>query len=74
MAAYYSSNRAPTDWPVWMRRIASPSRGATERILNFGSRFSGDRGIVSVNTNYLMGDFSSRSTAGPERIGCVAAA
>ena len=40
----------------------------------FGSRFSGGIGIVSVKTISLIGDFSMRSTAGPERIGCVAAA
>ncbi len=43
-------NSAPTDSPRWMRVMASPMSGATERTLILGSWCDGGSGMVSVMT------------------------
>ena len=51
--------------------MASPSRGAKDKTVILGKRFSIGRGIVSVTTSSLMGDSSILCTAGPESTGWV---
>ena len=43
-------NSAPTESPRWMRVMASPMSGATERTLMVGSWCEGGSGMVSVMT------------------------
>ena len=50
----HASNSTLTDLPTWMRRIASASSGAIDRIFICGRRFSGGTGTVSVVTISAM--------------------
>src|SRR6185436_10476933 len=74
---FHSSNphtkRELMDASSWMRRMASPSSGATGRTWIFDTRRAcSDRGIVSVTTSSSMADASIRAMAGPDNTGCVA--
>ena len=51
-------NSAPTDSPRWMRRIASPMSGATDRVVIWRNRLAGGRGIESVRTSSTHGVLS----------------
>src|SRR5829696_6553965 len=54
-------NSAPTDSPRWIRLIASPMSGATDRTLSFSIWRDGERGIVSVMTTSRSAEFAMRS-------------
>src|SRR6185503_19380363 len=74
---FHSSNphtkRELIEASSWMRRMASPSSGATGRTWIFDTRRAcSDRGIVSVTTSASMADASIRAIAGPDNTGCVA--
>jgi len=47
----------PTDWPRWMRTIASAMSGPREMILILGPRFSGGIGMESVTTTSASAEF-----------------
>ena len=64
-------NMAPTDVPVWMRWIASPSSGATETILMLSVILLGGIGIELVQTYSRIGLPFSRPGAPPESTACV---
>ena len=64
-------NRAPTLSPRWMRLIASPNSGATERTVIRGL-CAGGSGMVSVTTISVIGTSAMRSSAGPEKTPWVA--
>ena len=57
-----------------MCKTPSANNSPTDNCVILGLRFSSGRLIVLVVTNSLIAEFSIRSTAGPERIGCVQAA
>ena len=59
-------NSAPTDSPRWMRRIASPMSGATDRVVILASRLRSGSGTESVRTT------SRRLEAAIRSIGRVA--
>ncbi len=61
-------NRAPTDSPRWMRLMASPMSGATDRTLILGMCFDAGSGTLSVMTSSRRLEFAIRSTAGSDRI------
>src|SRR5574337_809500 len=54
-----------------MRLIASPRRGATERTVSFLDILSSGSGMVFVTITSSRTDPSIRSSAGPEKTGCV---
>src|SRR5690606_41272013 len=63
-----------TDSFEWTWSIALDSRSATERILRLDHLFSSGMCTVLVRSISSSGALLSRSTAGPERSACVAAA
>ena len=63
----YSLKSSPTLRPSWERKMTSPKSFATVSMVMLGSIFSGEIGIVSVVTIYLIGRRDRRSTAGSER-------
>src|SRR5579859_2384707 len=67
-------NIAPTDSPVWIREMASPSSNDTDRIVILGSRLRSGIVTVSVTISSSIGELRNRSTAGPVSSACVHAA
>src|SRR5258708_33397345 len=62
------TNKLLTDSPLWIRRMASASRGAIERTVMLGRRFSGGTGTVLVVTiSAISGWARRRSMAGPQK-------
>ena len=67
-------NRALTDSPVLIRRIASASAGAMDNTVSFDTRFSAAMGTVSVQTiSRTSGSAARRRVVEPEKIPCVQA-
>jgi len=66
------SNIAPIDFPVWMRRIASPSNGAMDISLILSGTLSPLTDMVSVTTTSLAGQSSNFCKADTENNGWVA--
>src|SRR5690349_11771094 len=66
--------RAPTDSPRWMRLIASPISGATDRTVICGIRFAAASGTESVITTSRSVVSRMRSIAGSLMTPCVAQA
>ena len=64
MRATSLENSAPTDSPRWMRLMASPMSGATERVVILGIRFRSGSGMESVRTTSMSDEAAMRSTAG----------
>src|SRR6188474_758981 len=63
---------APTDSPRWMRLIASPMSGATDRTVSLGLRFEAGSGTESVMTTSRSELSRIRSKAGSLSTPCVA--
>ena len=65
-------NRAPTLSPRWMRLIASPNSGATDRIVRRESSVPGGSGTVSVTTISVIGEPRDAIQRVAEKTPCVA--